>query len=102
MTPRLGIEELVIPLLGVWVLVLPVAEAGRSAATLTRPAFGTHTAGARPDHFFAAAHRADNVHEHAAERFLHPIGMAVAVHPDRPLAGRRADHDIDQVLVRVL
>src|SRR5438128_9807674 len=50
-----------------------------SAAALTRAALGANTAGAGSDHFVTAAVRTNNVHEHVAERFLHAIGMTLAI-----------------------
>src|SRR5262249_26906769 len=52
---------------------------GESAAALARAAFGANTAGTGADHFIAAAMRADDVHEHVPERFLHAIGVTAAV-----------------------
>src|SRR5437660_10985368 len=49
------------------------------ATTLARPALCANTAGAGPDHFVATAMRTDDVHEHVPERFLHAIGMTLAI-----------------------
>ena len=50
-----------------------------SAAALARSTLGANAAGAGSDDFVAAAMRADDVHEHVAERFLHAVGMTAAV-----------------------
>src|SRR5207237_4787818 len=52
------------------------------AAPLARPALGTNTAGTGPNHFVAAAMRADNVHEHVPERFLDAVSVAAPVSGD--------------------
>ena len=53
------------------------------AAPLARAALGADTAGAGADHLVASAMRAGDVHEHVAERFLHALGVAVAVASSR-------------------
>src|SRR4051794_40534690 len=57
------------------------------AAALARSALRANTTRAGADHLLASAMRAGRIHEHAAERFLHPVGMrvAVAVHTRRTI-----------------
>jgi hypothetical protein len=50
-----------------------------SAATLAGAALGANAAGAGPDHLVAAADRAGDPHEHRAERFPDPFGVAAPV-----------------------
>jgi predicted nuclease with TOPRIM domain len=47
-------------------------------ASLARTALGADAASAGADHFVASTMRADDVHEHIAERFFHPLRMSVA------------------------
>src|SRR5437870_3024981 len=57
----------------------PPTSSAASATTLAGAALGADAAGAGADDFVAAAVRADDVHEHVAERFLDAIGVAAAV-----------------------
>jgi Co/Zn/Cd efflux system component len=67
--------------------------------SLTCSALGANTARARADHLVASADRTYDVHEHVAERFLHSIGMAVAVctHLRRTIVRRVIGNHVDQV-----
>ena len=77
-------------------------SAAALAASLARAAFGANPARASPDDLIAAAMRTDDVHEHVAERFLYPIGVAGTVRSRLRIAFVRkiARHDIDQLSFR--
>src|SRR6266699_3691368 len=65
-----------------FIAALKSKSGGMLAASLARSAFRADAAGPGANHFVATADRADDIHEHAAERFLHAFRVAAPVAPE--------------------
>src|SRR5207248_1160816 len=78
-------------------ILIPLLTA-HLATSLARAALGADAASAGPDHFVAPTMRADDIHEHVAERFFHSLGVSVAsAHYFRVAFARRIARDhVDQ------
>ena len=72
-----------------------------STTSLAGSAFRANAAGAGAHDFVAAAMRADDVHEHVPDHFLHPIcvGMPIAACVRLAFVRGMARDDIDQFLL---